>query len=311
MSGPLLVTGANGYVGSQLVAELLERGEPVRAMVRSPAKARLPGGADVRRGDALSGDGLDDALRGCDAAVYLIHSMGSRGDFAARDRRAAATFGAACARAGVARVVYLGGLEGASEHLASREETASVLGAHVEELVHVRAGMVIGPGSASFEILRHLGDRLPVMITPSWLETRSQPVAIADVVRVLADLTRTENPPREVELGGADVLSYREMLARYAKVRGRRPPRMIRWPLLSPRLSSYWIALVTPAPLGLIRPLVDGLRSETIVRHPPPPGINDAPAGFDEAVRAALSTREGTAPARGRPRDRRGARGRR
>ena len=285
---PHLVTGAGGYVGSQLVAELRGRDVPVRALVRDRTRSRLAG-VDVREGDAVTGEGLADALAGCDVAYYLIHSMAAGGDFAARDRRAAHNFGAAARHAGVRRIVYLGGLgsTGDSEHLASRAEVAGILAEYVPELVHVRAAMIIGPGSGSFEILRHLVERLPVMLSPRWLETRTQPVAIDDVVRALAELGSRDDVPAEVQVGGSDVLSYREMLTRYALAVGQRRPRIIPVPLLTPRLSSYWIQLVTPVGRGLIKPLVEGLRTETIVRTPPPPGVNDHPLGFDAAVRAA------------------------
>ena len=285
---PQLVTGAGGYVGSQLVAELRRRRVPVRALVRDAAKARLPG-VEVCEGDAVSGEGLAQALAGCDVAYYLIHSMGAGGDFADRDRGAAHAFGAAARDAGVARVVYLGGLGDAddSEHLASRAEVAGILARYVPGTVHVRAAMIIGPGSGSFEILRHLVHRLPVMLSPRWLDTRTQPIAIEDVVCALADLGARPGAPAEVQLGGADVLSYRQMLVRYAEATGRRPPRIVPVPVLTPRLSSYWIRLVTPVDGGLVTPLVEGLRTETVVQDAPPAGINDAPMGFEDAVRAA------------------------
>ena len=294
MKQQLLVTGATGYVGGRLLPALLERGHHVRGLARRPERAELPDAVETMQGDVVSGDGLDAALDGVDVAFYLVHSMGAGGsDFAERDRQAAGNFGAAAARAGVRRIVYLGGLEGAgddtpSEHLRSREEVATILGGHVDEFVHVRAAMVLGDGSASFQMLRHLVMRLPVMITPRWIDTRSQPVAIDDVVATLAALADREDPPAEVQLGGADVLTYREMMGRFARVAGRRPPLVVPTPVLSPRLSSYWVALVTPINLGLVRPLVDGLSAEMIVREPPPPGLNDAPKGFDDAVRAAL-----------------------
>jgi uncharacterized protein YbjT (DUF2867 family) len=291
----IVLTGATGYVGGQMLPRLLEAGHEVRCVVRSPDGADLPAGARVIQGDVLNGDGLDEAADGADVAYYLVHSMGGSDgdeDFAARDRRAARTFGDAMARASVARTIYLGGLEGAgdegSEHLRSRLEVAEVLSDVVPELVHVRAAMIVGAGSASFQMLRGLVEHLPVMITPKWLETRSQPVAIEDVVGTLAALAVRDETPAEVQLGGADVLTYREMLRRFAAVEGRRQPLLLPVPLFTPRLSSYWVALVTPVQLSLVKPLVEGLSAETVVREQPPPGLNDAPMGFDDAVRAAL-----------------------
>jgi len=289
---PVLLTGASGYVGSFLLDELLKRGRRVRALVRTPGK--LPPGAEEHEGDAVAGTGLAEALAGCRTAYYLIHSMGRgsgpRDDFAGRDRAAAVNFGEAARDAGVDRVIYLGGLgdDSASAHLRSRHEVAELLGERVPGLVYVRAAMVVGPGSASFEMLRHLVQRLPLMIGPRWLDTRSQPVAVADVVRALADLAERDEAPAEVQLGGADVLTYREMIERTAALLGRRRPKVIRVPLLTPRLSSHWVALVTPVDVGLVRPLVDGLKEEMIVQAPPPAGVNDDPQGFDDAVRAAL-----------------------
>ncbi len=292
---PILLTGASGYVGSHLLDELLRRGRSVRALMREPAPGRLPAQVDARKGDAVAGTGLAEALDGCRTAYYLIHSMGSgSGDaagFARRDREAAVNFGDAARDAGVERVIYLGGLgdETTSEHLRSRHEVGELLRQRVPGLVYVRAAMVIGAGSASFEMLRHLTRRLPVMITPRWLNTRSQPVAIADVARALAALAELEEVPAEVQLGGADVLSYREMIGRTASVMGRRGPLVMPVPLLTPRLSSHWVALVTPVDIGLVRPLIDGLKEEMVVHTPPPPGVNDRPMGFDGAVREALA----------------------
>ena len=293
---PILLTGASGYVGGFLLAELRRRGHTIRALARNPAPGTFPPEVDARRGDAVAGTGLAEALEGCHTTYYLIHSMG-RGSgpveqFVARDRAAAHNFGAAARDAGVPRVIYLGGLgptgPEASIHLRSRHEVAELLRQRVPELVYVRAAMIIGHGSASFEMLRHLVTRLPVMITPRWVDTRSQPVAVGDVVRALADVAELKDAPAELQLGGADVLTYREMMSRTAGVLGRRSPKVVKVPVLSPRLSSHWVSLVTPVETGLVRPLIDGLKSEMIVERPPPDGLNDRPLGFDDAVRAAL-----------------------
>jgi uncharacterized protein YbjT (DUF2867 family) len=291
---PTLVTGATGYVGGMLVEELLARGRSIRALTRDPSTARLPAAVDARPGDAVSGKGLQDALQGCRTAYYLIHSMeGDDAEFARRDREAAVNFGEAASAAGVERVIYLGGLgptgDDASEHLRSRHEVAELLAQRVPGFVYVRAAMIIGQGSASFEMLRYLVRRLPVMITPRWVDTRSQPVAIGDVARALADVSELGDAPAEVQLGGADVLTYREMMARAAPVLGTRRPRIVSVPVLSPGLSSHWVSLVTPVETALVRPLVEGLKSETVVEQPPPSGINDHPLGFEDAVRAAIA----------------------
>ncbi len=293
----ILLTGATGYVGGRLLPTLLEHDHTVRALVRRPEQAQLPAGVEVAGGDVIEDRGLDAALEGVDVAYYLVHSMGrgsgSTAQFAASDRRGAANFGRAAKAAGVRRVIYLGGLdageEHSSEHLQSRHETAEVLREHVDELVYVRAAMILGQGSASFEMLSHLVRRLPAMLTPKWVDTRSQPVAIRDVVATLHTLADLDIVPREVELGGADVLSYREMMQRFAMVAGRRSPTIVKVPVLSPRLSSYWVSLFTPVESGLVRPLVDGMSAETVVRNPPPPEINAHPLGFDDAVREALA----------------------
>jgi uncharacterized protein YbjT (DUF2867 family) len=261
--------------------------------VRNPDRARqqLPAEAAIVGGDVVSGQGVAEALAGIDVAYYLVHSMGAGGDdFAQRDREAARGFAQQAAAAGVGRVVYLGGLEGdVSEHLRSRNEVAEVLAADGPPTVHVRAAMVIGAGSASFQILERLVRRLPLMVTPRWIDTRTQPVAIADVVATLAALATYADPPAEVQLGGAEVLTYREMMSRLAAVLGRRGPLIVPTPFLSPGLSSYWVAGVSGQSLGLVRPLVQGLSAELLVREPPPPGLNDEPLGFDDAVRAAVN----------------------
>jgi uncharacterized protein YbjT (DUF2867 family) len=282
---PILVTGATGYVGTKLVVSLRARGHAIRTLSR-----RGGGAGDARTGDVLSGVGLPEALAGVKTAYYLVHSMGAGGDFAAKDRQAAVNFAEAAANAGVGRVVYLGGLGSeASEHLRSRHEVATLMRARLgDRLVYVRAAMIIGPGSASYDILEHLVKRLPVMIVPRWLDTKTQPIALSDVIRALADVAERDVAPDELQLGGSEVLTYREMMRRAAPLMGRRPPLVIRVPVLTPRLSSYWVALVTPVSFGLIKPLVDGLGAEMVVDREPPPGLNDAPQGFEDAVKAAL-----------------------
>ncbi len=299
----VLLTGATGYVGGSLLPLLAADAAPggLRCLVRGAGGIESAPAAVhpyAARGDVLTGEGLDAALDGVEVAYYLVHSMGKGGeDFEQRDRRAAETFGAAAARAGVRRVIYLGGLSGgadadaSSAHLRSREEVAEILGDRVPQLVHVRAAMIIGPGGASFEMLRALVRRLPAMVCPRWIDTRTQPIALEDVVRALHALRDRPDVVGDVELGGAEVLSYRAMMERTARALDRRPPLIVRVPVLTPRLSSWWVMLVTPVDNGLVRPLVDGLREEMLVRTPPPAGINDAPLGFDAAVRSALAER--------------------
>lgn len=293
----VLLTGSTGYVGGSLLPELLRAGHHVRCMARDAgrAKEKLPAEAEIVEGDVLKPDTLPAAVEGIDVAYYLVHSMeGASGDgFAARDREGALSFGAAARRAGVKRVIYMGGLEGGddekSEHLASRDEVARILASHCDDFVHVRAAMVIGSESASFVMLRSLVEKLPAMICPKWIDTRTQPVSIRDVVGTLATLADLElDAPAEIQLGGADVLTYREMMVGYAETAGRRPPVIIKAPVLSPRLSSHWVGLVTPVDAGLAKPLVLGLSAEMIVREAPPKGINDDPLGFRDAVRAAI-----------------------
>jgi len=288
-----LVTGATGYVGGLLVPELLDAGHRVRALARNPATADVDGRAELVRGDLAKDEGLDDALAGIDVAYYLVHSMGrgNPADFAEQDRVAARSFGRAAARAGVARVIYLGGLEDGvdSAHLKSRHEVAQILREHLDEVVYVRAAMVIGAGSASFVMMSKLVERLPVMVCPRWIDTRTQPIAVRDVTAALVALATREEAPEEVQLGGPEVLTYREMMRRTATLSGRRAPLMVKVPVLTPGLSSWWVVLVTPIDMGLVRPLVEGLSAEMVVTEAPPPGLNDHPQAFDAAVREALA----------------------
>ncbi len=292
----ILLTGATGAIGGRLLDELLGQGFEVRSMVRRPESAGLPAGTEVVKGDVLSGEGLGEATANIDVAYYLIHSMGrSPGDFEANDRLGAANFANAARDAGIRRIIYLGGLEAEGEgsaHLRSREEVAEILSTGAPEFVHARAAMVVGADSASFTMLRQLVHRLPVMVGPKWIETRTQPVAARDVVSALAALATYPDPPENVELGGADILSYRDMMNLFADVDDRRRPLIVPVPVLSPRLSSYWVRFVTSVDPALARPLIDGLKEELVVRTPPPPGINDDPLSFSEAVAGALAEGE-------------------
>lgn len=296
--GRILLTGATGAIGGRLLPSLLGGGPDapqVRALVRSPERAGLPADVDVVKGDVFAGEGLDAALEDVDVAYYLIHAMGrgNKGDFADLDRRGAWKFGEAAERAGVRRVIYLGGLGGKkaeeSHHLQSRAEVAKILAAHVPEPVHARAAMVIAADSQSFVILRHLVSRLPVMVCPEWVGTRSQPIAARDVIEALRALSEVDGVPAEVQLGGAEVLTYREMMLRTADALQRRRPPMVPVPFMTPRLSSLWVSLFGGVEYPLVRPLVEGLRAEMIVSTPPPAGVNDAPLGFDAAVAEAIA----------------------
>ena len=215
----------------------------------------------------------------------------SPGDFELNDRIGAENFARAAESAGVRRIVYLGGLPpsgGGSAHLSSRAEVAEILATGVPEPVHARAAMVIGADSASFTMLSQLVHRLPLMVGPKWIDTRTQPIAADDVTNALGVLADFTAPPADVELGGAEIVSYRQMMDRFARLEGRREPLIIPVPVLSPRLSSYWVRFVTSVEPALARPLIDGLKEEMIVRTPPPAGINDSPMDFDQAVERAM-----------------------
>ena len=289
------MTGATGAIGGQLLPQLLERGTPVRALVRNPAKAKLPAEVEVVKGDVFAGEGLDEALADVDVAYYLVHAMGrgNTGDFEALDRAGAQHFGAAAKRAGVRRIIYLGGLDGigaeGSHHLQSRAEVATLLEPSVPEFIHARAAMVVAPDSQSFVILRNLVRRLPFMVTPRWVSTRSQPIAERDVVAALRALGELDGISGDVQLGGADAHTYRELMEITARALGRRAPLMLPVPFMTPRLSSLWVSIFGGVEYPLVRPLVEGLRAEMVVTEPPPPGVNDAPMTFEQAVREALS----------------------
>jgi uncharacterized protein YbjT (DUF2867 family) len=269
----VLVTGASGYVGGRLVPELLRAGFEVRCLARSPAKLEGRWWSDhveVVVGDVADRAAVLEAMDDVDAAYYLVHSMGATAEFAERDRAGAATFRDAAASSGVAQLVYLGGLgrddAALSEHLSSRHDVGVVLAEGPVPVTELRAAVIIGSGSASFEMLRHLTETLPFMVTPRWVRTRCQPIAIRDVLAYLVGvLGNAATRGRVLEIGGPDVVTYEEMMQLYADVADLRPRVVMRVPVLSPRLSSYWVGLVTPLPFGLARPLVDSLVSEVVV----------------------------------------------
>ena len=309
-AGTVLVSGATGLIGSHLSRHLIDAGVPVRLAARDITRLadRRPE-ADCVHMDVFRPDTVAGATRGVSVAYYLVHSMGeSAHGFEDRDREAAITFARQARRMGVGRIVYLGGLGDdrdpqLSRHLASRHETGALLAQHGPPLIELRAGMVIGDGSASYQMLQDLVRNLPVMITPRWVKTRSQPIALDDVIRYL-DLAR-EAPILEhhttVEIGGADVLSYREMMQRVGR-RGGREPRILPVPVLTPYLSSLWCGLVTSVPTSVARPLIEGQRNETIVRDATAARLfpQIRPIGFDEALTRAARM-AGSVPAAARP----------
>ncbi|WP_433236796.1 SDR family oxidoreductase [Streptosporangium sp. CA-135522] len=294
-----LVTGATGYIGGRLVPELLAAGHDVRCMARSAGRLRdqpWAAGVEIAEADAADAVQTEKALDGVEVAYYLIHTMGGGADFAEADRRAATTFAAAAERAGVRRIVYLGGLapdDELSPHMRSRVEVGEIfLGSRVPA-VALRAAVIIGSGSVSFEMLRYLTERLPVMTTPRWVRTRTQPIAIRDVLRYLVDWAVIEGEVnRSFDIGGPDVLTYADMMGVYAEVAGLPRRVIIPVPMLSPGLSSHWVGLVTPVPAGIARPLVESLRNEAVCRehdiadHVPDPA--EGLIGFREAVALAL-----------------------
>lgn len=296
----VLVTGATGYIGSRLVPVLLDAGLRVRVLTRSADRLRARRWADdveVVEGDATSRQDLDRALEGIDVAYYLLHSMDGKDDFEQRDRDLARTFGLAAQGAAVGRIVYLSGLHPdsghLSPHLASRVEVGDLLMASGVPTVVLQAAIIIGSGSASFEMLRHLTRKLPVMVTPKWVNNRIQPIAIADILHYLVGAATVEGDVnRTFDVGGPEVLTYREMIQRFARVAGLRERAIRTVPVLTPGLASHWVGLVTPVPSGIAKPLVGSLIHEVVCQEDDIDDVVGPPrggkTGFDDAVRAAL-----------------------
>jgi uncharacterized protein YbjT (DUF2867 family) len=276
----VLLTGATGFVGSRLLRALVDRGIETHCLVRptEELKTDLPPDKQpkVVSADLLEPDTLGPALEGTDSAYYLVHSMGGRSirqtqAFAERDRRAAENFIEAADRAGLKRIIYLGGLgetgDKLSGHLSSRLEVARILQSGAAQTTVLRAAIIIGAGGASFEMLRHLVERLPVMMCPRWIETRSQPISVHNAIDYLVGcLLEPATAGLTLDIGGPDILTYRELMNLYARVRGLRRF-MFTVPVLTPHLSSLWVGLVTPVPSGLAIPLVEGLKNEVVCRN--------------------------------------------
>lgn len=295
-----LVTGASGYVGSQLVPALLEQGWTVRVLARNPGGLAQAwrDRVDVVQGDATDPDALAEALAGCRVAYYLLHSMDGKGDYRDRDRRLARRFADSARAAEVGRIVYLSGLHPKgrlSDHLASRVEVGEILLESGVPTAVLQAGVVLGEGSASFDMLRHLTERLPVSFGPKWLRNRIQPIAVSDVVHYLvraADLDPGVN--RTIDVGMPEQLTYLEMMRRYAAATGLGPRLVGTVPVLTPRLASLWVGLVTPVPAGIARPLVGSLINDAVKSEDDAATLLGDPEGglkgFEDAI--ALATQD-------------------
>jgi uncharacterized protein YbjT (DUF2867 family) len=300
----ILVCGATGFVGKALTERLVRDGQVPRVLTRRPevARASLPAGVEVFEGEAVEGTGLDVALEGVSLVYYLIHSMGDRPrslDFAESDRRAASNFSDAARRAGVDRIIYLGGLgddaPASSNHLASRREVGRILRSGPAAVTQLRAGIVVGPGGASFEMMVQLVERLPLMICPRWIDRRCQPIALPDLVEYLVGCRRESHTRGETyDVGGPDVLRYSEMLMRVGHL-VHRPPCLVILPRFTPGLSAHWVGYITEVSPDLARPIIDGMYVDAVCRDDRIRQVLPIPLqGFDSAVSDALAARART-----------------
>ena len=293
----ILVTGATGYIGGRLVPRLLEEGHRVRVLVRSRDRVLSRSWAsqvEIAVGDALDAETLMEALEGVDAAYYLIHSLSSGSAFRELDLRAARNFGQAARQSGARRIIYLSGLgdpeSNLSSHLRSRQECGAALRESGIPVTELRAGVIVGAGSLSFEMIRHLVERLPVMVCPRWIYSQIQPIAVDDLLEYLASaLNSTPSSGHTIEVGGKDVTTYRGLMLGYARARGLRRL-LIPVPVLTPRLSSYWVHWMTPIPAGIAKALAEGLRNDVVVTDKKSESLfpHIAPGNYAMAIEVVL-----------------------